>query len=111
MVSLKQTVSGIVMLLLLRWLTICAPFVYTAQQNSANTHLFQYEEGSEEGCSNPLAANEERAEEGLDALSDYLYQYSIEAHHFITIDVYYKGHKENLHLNFHPDYFSPPPKV
>ncbi|MDB5197797.1 MAG: hypothetical protein JWP88_2168 [Flaviaesturariibacter sp.] len=102
------------MLLALAWLTISLPFVYDFQQSqkaSAHKQSVQTTADNEEE-SNPLSNTaEEKSEGGVTQLSEYLHNHELELHAFTVLPPCHIGHQCNLHLDVHPEFFSPPPEV
>ncbi|HEY1115222.1 MAG TPA: hypothetical protein VGE66_16740 [Chitinophagaceae bacterium] len=110
--DLSHVVSSIIMLLALAWLTVSTPFVYRAQQQYEKlAQQFQLPEQAEEDY-NPLATtNEEKTESGSNTLQEeYLHHGHHLDHHSTDVVKYYKCHRTDEYIAYHPEFFSPPPE-
>ncbi|MDB5251215.1 MAG: hypothetical protein JWP27_384 [Flaviaesturariibacter sp.] len=100
------------MLLALAWLTISLPFVYSfqqAQKEAAKNHC-AHSATDHQDEDNPLTnTTEEKSESGVTQLSEYLHDTGITIHGIQAQDPLHTGHQCNLHLDIHPEFFSPPP--
>jgi hypothetical protein len=108
-----HVVSSIVMLLALAWLTVSAPFVYSAQQQQEQlAQQLQCPENAEEDYNPFASSNEEKTGSGTNTLSEeYLHHGHHMDHHFTTVVNYYKCYPDDEYLAFHPESFSPPPEA
>ena len=110
--NLKHTISSIVMLCALAWLTISLPFVYADQQLQKQAALEQQADIPVEDDSNPLTnTTEEKTGNGTNTLSEYLHDTSTTEHAIILIKQFYKCHASGLYAAFDPELVSPPPEV
>jgi len=107
-------VSSLLMMVALLWLTVSIPFVYSFQQEvkkEAAKQISSSEENTEDS-SNPLSnTNEEKTENGVNTLSEYLHELHLIEHHFTTITTFYKCHPSDLYLAYHPELVIPPPEA
>lgn len=102
------------MLLALAWLTISLPFVYSFQQSQKAAAQKQFAQTASDSSEdrNPLTnTNEEKSEGGVTQLSEYLHDHQLELHSFTVEDRRHIGHQCKLHLDVHPEFFSPPPEI
>lgn len=101
--------TGMVMMLLLLWLTVSMPFAFAQQEQKK---VMQANQQTQADNTNPLAnTNEEIPESGTTNFSEeYLHEQHDAARHFIILGTYYKCHKAGFYINFHPELFSPPPE-
>lgn len=98
------------MLLALVWLTVSLPFVYAQQQVQKTAVQKQMDASTADDDSNAVSnPTEEKSENGVNTLSEYLH----EAHHpellSSLIVKYYKCHVADVYIAFHPDQICPPP--
>lgn len=108
----KHRLYAVLMLLALAWLTVSLPFVYSQQQAQKATVEKQVAGAPEEDNANPPTnPTEEKTENGVNTLNEYLH----ETHHAvcagILLTTFYKGHSADLYVAFHPEYICPPPDV
>lgn len=109
--SPRHLVYSILMMLLLAWLTISAPFVYASYNSVSAVERQQCEQPSDEDC-NPFSnTTEEKSHNGLNTLSEYLHDIYHADHHSSIIDRCHKGHTYDLYFAFHPELISPPPEL
>lgn len=103
-----QRFHSLLMMVLLLWLTLSAPVVYAAQQDT----LVEWQDvGDDEDGGNPLSnTNEEKAEGDAGSFSEYLH----EVHPPLPIIgpalTAFKAHAAETLLVFHPELWSPPPE-
>lgn len=108
----KHKLSSVLMIVALLWLTISIPFVYAAQTSHQALFSLLGEDQPEEECPNPLTnTTEERAESGLNNLSEYLHEAHSLEHGFIILTKFEKCHADGLYFAFHPELHSPPPNA
>lgn len=98
---------SLLMMVLLLWLTVSMPFVYTVQQDAAVEQL-----NTDGNDVDPFpGAAEEKVETGGGGLSEYLH----ETHHgLVSLPVallLYKPHPDDYYSAFHPELVSPPPEA
>ena len=104
-----QHVSSVFMILALLWLTVSMPYVYAAQK--AGKAIAQ-QVGSAEEDNNPFSnTTEEKNENGVNTLSEYLHDMHQLDHAGVLITQFYKCHPSDLYFAFHPELISPPPEV
>ncbi len=97
---------------MLLWLTVSTPFVYAQQQHIKKEATHKQDKETSDQSSNPLTStNEEKSEDSINTISEYLHQAFLVEHHFITLTSFYKCHSSDLYLQFHPETISPPPDL
>lgn len=97
------------MMVLLLWLSICAPIVYAAQQD--NLTVWQDRSGDDD-ATNPLSTgNDEKAGEDHGSFSEYLYEVHPPLPPMAPALIAFKAHAAETLLVFHPDLWSPPPEL
>jgi hypothetical protein len=110
--TLTQTLSSLLMLLMLTWLTVCLPFVNESRKSVKIQVQLTNEEAPEAEDSNPLSnTNEEKSEGGASVLSEYLHHLFQMEHTSTAITSLYKIHPSELYLAFHPELIIPPPEA
>lgn len=103
-------VSALLMLLALIWLTVSTPFVYESQQ--LKKELAKQLPPVEDEDYNPFSnTTEEKSENSVNTLSEYLHDLHIAEHPSTIIAKYYKCHPDNLYFAYHPELLSPPPEA
>lgn len=99
------------MIIMLLWLTVSTPFVYSYQQQikkeAAKKH--QTTEKSDDSSNLLNNTNEEKSESGVNTLSEYLHDVHLLEHHYTLVATYYKCDNSKAYLAFHPETISPPP--
>ncbi|HEX6180792.1 MAG TPA: hypothetical protein VFZ47_06060 [Chitinophagaceae bacterium] len=107
---IKQTVSCLIMVLSLAWLTVSIPFVYASQQEIAAEIKGEFT-GAIDDESNPFSnTTEEKTESGGNTLSEYLHDIHSQVLLTTPIVKYSKCHPSDLYYAFHPELISPPPE-
>lgn len=102
--------STIIMLMALVWLTVSTPFVYENQQLKKEFAKQQMDVTDEDY--NPFSTTtEEKSENNVNTLSEYLHDLHVSEHTSSIIVKFYKCHPDDLYFAFHPDLLSPPPEV
>lgn len=102
------------MMVLLLWLTLSLPVVYSYQQQLKKeaTQKAASNSQSSDDNNNPLSnTNEEKSESGGNTLSEYLHDAPLIEQHFTTLTTYYKCHSSSAYVAFHPAPLSPPPDL
>lgn len=95
------------MLCLLLWLTVSTPVIYDAQQDVATAQGITCTDDS-----NPLSGtNEEKAESGVNTLSEYLHDTTHYQPSFTQLEPAYKCHPDEMYAAFHPELVVPPPEA
>lgn len=96
------------MVLALAWLTVSLPFVYADQQTQKAIVENQSDRAGED---NSLLTNttEEKSENGVNTLSEYLHDTHLTEHVSCFIVRSYNLHSADLYIAFHPEYICPPP--
>jgi hypothetical protein len=108
--SALQTASHLLMLLALAWLTVSLPFVYNSQRAQKEHAQEIKAPQQEEENTNPLAnTTEEKTENGVNTLSEYLHEIQTAELTSSFIATTYKYHSADLYVAFHPEYICPPP--
>jgi cytoskeletal protein RodZ len=108
----RQKIAAVVMLLALAWLTISLPFIYSFQQEQKELAQKQAVEAPSNNVDedNPLSSTtEEKSETGVTQLSEFLHDTGFALHSFTVSPALYTAHQCRLHLDIHPEFFSPPP--
>lgn len=102
--------SAVLMLMALVWLTVSTPFVYESQQIKKELAKQQMDVTDEDY--NPFSSTtEEKSENNVTALSEYLHDLHMAEHPSTIVVKYYKCHPSDLYFAFHPELLSPPPKA
>ena len=100
--------SALLMLAALLWLTISTPFVYAGRQAAAK-HL-QKDKAAQQDA--PLqGAAEERAESGINTLSEYLHEQQQPCPYGQPLLAHEKWHIAHPYISFHPEFHCPPPNL
>jgi hypothetical protein len=109
--SIWHMTTSVFMVAALLWLTISTPFVYAADQLTKQE--IQKQTGqAEDDEGNPFSnTTEEKNQNGVNSLSEYLHDHHLIEHDFIIITKYYKCQSADAYLAFHPESFSPPPEA
>jgi hypothetical protein len=113
--SVSQLVSAVVMILALVWLTVSAPFVYTAQEELSKQQKMEKPgfplAGSEEE-SNPFGNNTEEKAPNTTSLSEEYIHNSHRIHFFFSIATqYHKCENADTYIAFHGELLVPPPNA
>lgn len=105
-----HSISAVLMLIALLWLTVSTPFVYENQQikKELAKQLPQVEDEDYNPFSN---TTEEKSENSVNTLSEYLHDLHIAEHPSTIIVKFYKCHPSDLYFAFHPELLSPPPEA
>lgn len=101
--------SALLMLGALLWLTISTPFVYSSRQAMATEHQ-QKGKAAQQGLQLP-GTTEERAETGINTLSEYLHEHELPCSLQPTLIEHNKWHIAHPYLSFHPEFHCPPPNL
>lgn len=97
---------SLLMMVLLVWLTVCTPVVYSVQQDSLAVAGMAIDDDAD----NPLAGtNEEKAGSGT-AFSEYLHEVHVGLPVITSLLTSFKAHAAEILTLFHPELFSPPPE-
>ena len=111
-ISLTQTLSSLLMLLMLVWLTVCLPYVNDSRNNNKTQIQLSGADAPDGEDSNPLSnTNEEKSEGGVSVLSEYLHQPFHLDYTLSAIINRYKVHPSKLYLAYHPELLIPPPEA
>lgn len=110
--NFTKTLSSLLMLLLLAWLTVCLPYINESRQ-TAKVHVqLSGEETPDADDSNPLTnTNEEKSESGVSFLSEYLHHLFHLDHTISGTSSAYNTHSADLYLAYHPELIIPPPEA
>lgn len=93
------------MILMLLWLTVSAPFVNASRQEKAKQE-------KKMNTASPLAgAEEEKAPSSPTTANEYLHENEELQHPAVHITSAYKSHQPDLYLAFHGELVSPPPEA
>ena len=111
--SILQRCTAVCMILALLWLTISAPFVYSAQlklaekQKLSQSHNKQCEE---EEPGNPLNNSTEEKTSSVNSFSEEYLHHSFPDHHiFKPFLQHHKGEDADTYTAFHGELLVPPP--
>lgn len=108
----KHKLYSLFMLLMLAWLTVCLPYVPENSENFKNQIQLTSEEAPDSNNNNPLSnTNEEKTENGMSLLSEYLPHSVLLEHGFTVIVCLYKCHPSGLYTAYHPERIIPPPEA
>jgi hypothetical protein len=109
-----QSISAVLMILALLWLTISLPYVYNNQQEMAKQECagnipIPLTENEEEA--NPLGnTTEEKAPNSLSSFSEeYLHDNHRSEYFFLIASQFHKCEKANTYVAFHGELLVPPP--
>jgi hypothetical protein len=112
--DIASKVSAIFMVLALLWLTISAPFVFSAQREiikqskTADANIPMG--GTEEESTNPFGNNtEEKASANNTFSEEYLHDHHLIDHFFSSIMRYHKCVDADTYVAFHGELLVPPP--
>jgi hypothetical protein len=102
-----QRFYGLLMIVLLLWLTVSPPVAYEAEQD-----LVELQEAADEADpANPLSNTaEEKAGAGGNTLLEYLHELQAYQPACGTLLSTYKTNPDDLYSAFHPEKVSPPPE-
>ncbi|MEI6947904.1 hypothetical protein V9K67_11970 [Paraflavisolibacter sp. H34] len=108
--SIQKIASAIFLMFLLAWLTVSTPFIYSSQQIKKELAKKQCEKVN---CDDPISrTTEEKAESGINTLSEYLHEHGVPERGMTMLIVrYFKCHPADLYFAFHPELLSPPPEA
>jgi hypothetical protein len=115
--NIFQLSSAVLMILLLMWLTVSAPFVYASQQelakNSKSCPGQTPMAGSEEENANPFGnSNEEKAPKNINSISEeYLHDHHNTDYLFLVTLQYRKIENAGTYIAFHGELLVPPPNA
>ncbi len=102
--------AAVLMLMALVWLTVSTPFVYESQQLKKELAKQQMEIADDDY--NPFSnTTEEKSENNVNTLSEYLHDLHIAEHPSTIIVKFYKCHPSDLYFAFHPELLSPHPEA
>jgi hypothetical protein len=109
-------VSAIFMVLALLWLTISAPFVFSAQQEIAKQNKSANANspfsGNDEETTNPFGNNtEEKASSSNSVSEEYLHDSHVMDHFFSIARQYHKCKNAGTYIAFHGELLVPPPNA
>ncbi|OLY93934.1 hypothetical protein SAMN05444008_1119 [Cnuella takakiae] len=103
-----QRFHSLLMMVLLLWLTVSAPVVYAAQQD---TLVAWHDLADDDDSGNPLSGtNEEKVEGGATSLSEYLHEVHPPLPPLGAALAAFKAHAAETLQVFHPELLSPPPE-
>jgi hypothetical protein len=112
-----QRISACFMIVALLWLTVSAPFVFSAQKELAKQEKSSTTgsplSGSEEETTNPLgSASEEKSPTSNNSFSEeYLHDQQV-ADHFFSINLeYHKCENAGTYVAYHGELLVPPPNI
>jgi len=114
-----HSVSAILMMIALAWLTISVPFVLENQKQFAKVSKISPDQspltGSEEDSGNPIGNNtgtEEKAPKTLNTFSEeYLHDHYRSDHLFSLVLQYHKHKNAGIYIAYHGEPLVPPPNV
>ncbi len=110
--NIRYKCYSLLMLLALAWLTVSLPFVYDSQQAQKAAMEKQSTKAGSDDSSNPLTnTTEEKTENGVNTLAEYLHESHHSDHPSSLIITSYKYHSSDLYIAFHPELICPPPDV
>ncbi|RYG45791.1 MAG: hypothetical protein EOO01_17250 [Chitinophagaceae bacterium] len=92
------------MILMLLWLTVSAPFVNASRQERARQE-------KKVNTASPLAGSEEEKVPSSSSVNEYLHENEELQHPAINITAMYKSHQPGLYIAFHGELVSPPPEA
>jgi hypothetical protein len=93
------------MILMLLWLTVSAPFVNASRQEKAKQE-------KKMNTASPLAgAEEEKVPSSPTTVNEYLHENEELQHPAPDITATYKSHQSDLYIAFHGELVSPPPEA
>lgn len=102
-----QRFHSLLMMVLLLWLTLCAPVVYAAQQDT----LVEWQDVGDDDGGNPLSnTNEEKPESDTGSFSEYLHEVHPPLPAIGPALAAFKAHAAETLQVFHPELWSPPPE-
>ncbi len=114
--STWQSVSAILMILALLWLTVSLPFAYENQQKLASQDNIenngaQFPNTEEESC-NPFSGTEEKAPtSGNQVSEEYLHDHHKSDSFFTIISTFHKSENAGTYIAFHGELLVPPPNA
>ena len=107
--SFKHASYSLLMIFTLLWLTVSTPFVYKADQVQKK-QLQQSNQQTQTG--NPFAnTTEEKNENSVNTLSEYLHETHCINNDFITVTRLYNRYPSIIFPEHHPELLSPPPEA
>lgn len=107
----KHVASSILMMLTLLWFMVCTPFVAAQQIEQQKIEKQTDKEASDNDSTNSLTgSSEEKSENGVNTLSEYLHEYHLTLHHPEELIEHKKCTAAHLYLAYHPELLSPPPE-
>jgi hypothetical protein len=109
--SISQVASAILMMVMLLWLTISAPFVYAGQQEQNKiTHVEIPGDNNEDESPIPLTStNEEKKPSGSSLAEEFIGEHNEDAYYSALEKSYQKGEKQHSYIAFHGELICPPP--
>ena len=113
--KILQSVSALLMMLALLWLTISLPFTYATQQELAAKGKMENKgisiPSTEEESTNPFGGTEEKApgSGSGQASEEYLHELHKSEHFFSILSTSYKYENAGTYIAFHGELLVPPP--
>lgn len=109
--SLQHTVSAVIMMLMLAWLTVSIPFVYQSQQ-AAIEQTSKQSSQSDKDDNNPFTnTTEEKAPSNTTINEEFLHHHEELTHPSADILTHYNDHTFSVYVAFHGELISPPPEL
>lgn len=114
--SVSKSVSAIVMILALVWLTVSTPFVFAAQQELVKQQKTEKPAsslpGSEEESSNPFGNNTEEKTTGNNSVSEeFIHDHHITGYYLAEVSQFHKSRNVDIYTAFHGELLVPPPNL
>ena len=112
----SQSVSALLMMLALLWLTVSLPFAYASQQelagkNSIEKNHTAFPTSEEESC-NPFSGSEEKAPtNGSQVSEEYLHDHHKSEYLFTLVSTFHKLENAGTYIAFHGELLVPPPNA
>ncbi len=111
-----QTVSAVLMIWSLIWLTISLPYIYESQQKMAkeNSSMIcdsSVADSNEEESAGPVGAEEKNPGSNTSISEEYLNHSHIDEHFFSSASKSYKCINSGVYIAYHGELDVPPPDV
>ena len=114
MFSMVNRLTSVCLILALLWLTVSAPFVFSAQQKIAEkqkiTQANNHSENREDEPGNPLNNSTEEKTPSASSFSEEYLHHGFPDHHFFIASLqHHKGEDDGTYTAFHGELLVPPP--
>ena len=112
----SQSLSALLMIMALLWLTVSLPFTYASQhqlagKDSIEKNLTAFPSSEEESC-NPFSGSEEKAPtSGSQVSEEYLHDHHKSEYFFTIVSTFHKLENAGTYIAFHGELLVPPPNA